>query len=363
MKRKLIIANTYYQLIIAMQLNETLFVDDEIILLLSNHSRNTEEICERLCKLQIFKEVHYFKTKDLLKNRKIPEKIKDFFQISFGCRNRYTDVIKGLEGRFFDEIICYNYGVDVEGLFSYLYEANNGLKVSFYEEGILTYGIDKDISLRQKCMKWLRLLLGKRNVTEVYENFYCFYPSLYKGVLKAVSIPHVKSFSKCADELKELFGLFNIGFQYPEKYIFFTSVYDFEGGNPIGEYELVSKVADFVGKNNLLIKVHPRDTRGIYERDGYKVDINSSIPWEAIQLSGDFRDKIFLTATSGSVLAGSLMSEIPTRTFYMFKCCNITGNISAKITAKSIKDLLSDSDLQEVLGNVSIVQKVEEIIK
>ena len=149
---------------------------------------------------------------------------------------------------------------------------------------------------------------------------------------------------------------------YKEKYIFFTSICDFENGEPIGEYELVCKVADFVGKENLLIKTHPRDTRTIYEDNGFTVDKNSSIPWEAIQLSRDFSDKVFLTATSGSVLAGSFMSENPPKIFFMYGCCNIEGNASAKASVMAIEELLSEETLKPSLKTVAIANDVKDIL-
>lgn len=80
------------------------------------------------------------------------------------------------------------------------------------------------------------------------------------------------------------------------------------------------KVANLVGKDNLLIKIHPRDLRTIYSDNGFNVDKNSLIPWEAIQLSSDFSDKVFLTINSGSVLSGSTMSEKPVKTFICINC-------------------------------------------
>ncbi len=147
-----------------------------------------------------------------------------------------------------------------------------------------------------------------------------------------------------------------------KKYFFFTSVYDFEGGEPIGEYELVCKIADLVGKENLLVKTHPRDVRTIYEDEGFIVDKNSDIPWEAIQLSKDFSDKVFLTATSGSVLAGSFMSENPPKTFFMHKCCNVSGNYSAQKTIATIEELLCDEALKDSLRTVSYANDVKDIL-
>lgn len=149
---------------------------------------------------------------------------------------------------------------------------------------------------------------------------------------------------------------------YTQKYIFFTSVYDFEGGEPIGEYELVLKVANLVGKDNLLIKIHPRDLRTIYSDNGFNVDKNSLIPWEAIQLSSDFSDKVFLTINSGSVLSGSTMSEKPVKTFYMYKLCNIKENRSCQKNAQDIEALLCKSSMKEVFRNVKIAEKIEDIL-
>lgn len=149
---------------------------------------------------------------------------------------------------------------------------------------------------------------------------------------------------------------------YTKKYIFFTSVYDFEGGNPIGEYELVCKVAKLVGIDNLLVKTHPRDSRTIYKDHGFNVDVNSSIPWEAIQLSGDFSDKVFLTINSGSVLSGSTMSEKPVKTFYMYKLCDIKENKSCQKNAQDIEALLCESSMKEVFRNVRIAEKIEDIL-
>ena len=122
------------------------------------------------------------------------------------------------------------------------------------------------------------------------------------------------------------------------------------------------KIADLVGKDNLLVKTHPRDLRTIYNDNGFNVDKNSSMPWEAVQLGGDFSNHIFLTVNSGSVLAGSFMSEKPVRTFYMYKLCNIEGNSTCQKNAKDIEALLTNENMKEILSKVSIANRLEEIV-
>ena len=122
------------------------------------------------------------------------------------------------------------------------------------------------------------------------------------------------------------------------------------------------EIASIIGKENMMIKTHPRDTRTIYADNGYKVDINSDVPWEAIQLAGDFSDHVFLSTTSCSVLAGSLMSIKPISTIYLFKLCNLEGNRLAKRTVECIVDVLSSAELQNSLSGVKVIDTIEDMI-
>lgn len=358
---RLIIANTYYQLIMAIQMNYTVFNNDSVTLLLSDHSQNAKSISGNLNDLHVFTRTCYIETNGIISRRSRGDKIIDFWRISFLKSNRYTSYIKQLNDLFFDEIICFNYNIDIYGLYSTLYNYNENIVVSLYEEGVLSYGVRADINYRRNIIKMARHIFGKKDITDAFGSFYCFYPSLYYGPFETIRVPHIKVNGECIDILKKVFNVSKL--EYQEKYIFFTSVYDFEGGESIGEFELVSEIGEVVGKNNLLIKIHPRDTRTIYIDNGFKVDNNSSVPWEVIQLSQDFSSKIYLTATSGSVLAGSLLTDKPPRTFYMHKLCNMENNSMAKKTAENIVMLLENNDINNVFKNISIVEKVSDILQ
>lgn len=365
MKRMLVIANTYSQLIMAMQMNLTIAKNDEVVLLLSDHSKGTRNICDQLKKNDIFSEAYYINTKNILALRNKAEIIKDYADVALRNTNRFVTYLNEIKNRFFDELIVYNYGVDIIGLYSILYTINKNIRVSFYEEGVLsyTYCVKPTRNMKRNMVKILRNISGRKDISASFHDFYCFYPKLYKGDLIPVSVPHIFAGDECSLQLKLVFAIDSKTLQYDQKYIFFTSVYDFEGGAPIGEFELVSRIAKIVGKNNLLIKTHPRDTRTIYQASGFSVDANSEVPWEVIQLSKDFSDKVFMTVNSGSVLAGSFMTEKPTKTFYMYKCCDISGNYVAQRTAQDIYDLLYNESVKSVLEKVKIVDSIEEILE
>lgn len=360
MKRILIVANTYYQVIMAVQLKNTLFVNDSVVLLISDHSKNTKSISGKLDNIGVFESVKFIESLDVLKKRTICDKVRDYFQISFMKNNRYKYYLDGIENEIYDEILCYNYGIDIYGLFSYLSYYNNNLRVSFYEESILSYNFSLDkLNKNMSFISKIRKVLKKLDIMNRMSSFYCFYPDLYRGMLDAIEVPNISKKGRTSEILRTIFELDNN--KYKEKYIFFTSVYDFEGGNPIKEYELCEGIAELVGKENLIIKIHPRDRRSIYEDNGFKVDRNSTVPWEAIQLSGDFENNVFLTATSSSALAGSLMSEEPIETYYLYNCCDIAGNSSAIKTVKDIESLLTTETMRDTLRSITIVKEISDI--
>ena len=362
-RRLLIIANTYYQLILAVQMRLTILNNDEVVLLLSNHSNNSDKVLDKLKSEETFSEVHYIMTKGLIEKRKNIQRAKDFFDIVNGKANRYSFYLDDIENRQFDEIICFNYNIDIIGVYSLLYRNNSSIKVSLFEEGILSYGVIFEDNIRRKVIRFFRKALGKKDISDAYGNFYCFYPKLYGGVLSVIGVPAIVSGSECIDVLRNIFAINESQITYPQKYIYFSGVYDFEGGNPIGELELVKKIGKLVGKEHLIVKAHPRDTRDIYEKSGFAVDKNSAVPWEVIQLTGDFSDKVFMTATSESVLAGSFMSDKPVKTVYLYKLCDISNNISAQEAAASLLNLLGKEELKSTLCNVRIAETLEDIIK
>lgn len=362
-KRVLIIAHTYYQLILVIQMRLTIFNGAEVVLLFSDYSKGSVKICSRINDMKIFNQICHIEMQDILHNRGWMKKIKNVFDIGLFNFNSFTAELKDIKNLYFDEFICYNYRIDTYGLYSILSNINPRIKMSFMEEGILSYNTEIENTMARKIIRVLRHLRNKKALEDSIGNAYCFYPELYRGTFDVFGISNILPGNPCASVLCKLFGLDNLLTNYKQKYIFFTSVYDFEGGEPIHEHELVCKITNIIGKENLMIKVHPRDTRGIYEKEGFIVDENSSIPWEAIQLSRDFSDKVFMTVTSGSVLAGSFMAEKPIKTYYMYKLCDISGNYGAQKTSQDIYNLLNNESIKSVLEKVKIVDSIEEILE
>ena len=66
--RRLIIANTYYQVIFAMQMRNTIFKRDDVDLIITDHSKNADVVCENIkkCKSDT---VHVYTVKTIIRRQ------------------------------------------------------------------------------------------------------------------------------------------------------------------------------------------------------------------------------------------------------------------------------------------------------
>lgn len=103
-------------------------------------------------------------------------------------------------------------------------------------------------------------------------------------------------------ELNDIFGYYDMEDEYKEKYIVMSSGY-----NEIVAFnntrELLLDLEEAVGKENILIKIHPRVDNSLYEKYGYKTNKNRAIPWEIIALNSDLSDKVVITSSSSGLFS------------------------------------------------------------
>lgn len=352
MEKKLVVCNTYFQLIVAIQLVETIWKKDNVEIIISDQSNNAVTVYSNLTQMNMFGAVYWVENKKLCKpTSNLLNKLIKTKYITLGVS------ITEITNQKYDELVFYNSDIFTYGLYARLKKNNENLICSRFEEGILSY---EDAEFLQNsrlniCNK-IRKTMGKSSLDEDTKNFYCFYPEFYKGKLNSMEVPKITDYRSIGGILQKLFNVRPEDLVVKEKYIFFTSVYDFEGGEPIGEFELVQKIAKIVGKDNLIVKTHPRDTRDIFKNAGIHVYNHSEIPWEAIQLNNDFSSKVLMTVNSGSIVGANMMTEKRASAIFLYKCCNYKINPSAVGTSQMI-----DRFVKEVADeNIKSVGSLDE---
>lgn len=366
MKNIMCICNTYYQLFMILQMKLKLWNNDNVTLIISDHVKNSKSIVDNINLLSIFKRVIYIETLkiDYKKNTNL-NLIREVLEASIGHSKCIKKIF--LEDEIYDEFFYYNYNVSTCLIFNILIKQNNKMICSRYEEGLLGYMSLNNLKMsntgRLKYISWIRKIMNKKQLKNVTENYYCMYPTLYQGKYKVKKIPKIDigdEYFKCL--IRKIFNLEKKNIYCKQKYIFFTSVCDFEGGEPIKEVLLIEKIAKLVGKDNLLIKMHPRDRKNDFKKYGYIVDENSNLPWEAICINYNFNDKVFLTTVSGSLLFAATALSTGPKIYYLYKMCNTANNITAKNSIKSIEECLSSSSKRKIFSNICVADKLEDIL-
>ena len=359
MKKILFSCNTYFQLIAAIQLNSTVYSDDYTVMVLSDHSKNADQVANRLRETEVFNEVffvetRYFCSEYLETKYKLPCVIDDINGNLYGM---------DLQDKYFDTFIYYNDNHASLGIYAALYKVNKKIECMRLEEGIGSYIIDFRYDKKAALSRSVRRILGQNNLYESTNTFYCFQPELYPGKLKPVQIPPITSNSSSVDVMKKVFLEPGTDYGIKEKYIFFGSPYDNEGGHSIGERRLVKEIAELVGYDNLIVKAHPRVLSDDYTSMGVKLYPHSSVPWEALQLTMDFSDKIFLTAVSSSVMSLNMTLEKPIRAYFLYNLTDAEKNQFARITLDMLRQFKDMYGFKPEKYNIHIAEELIEILR
>lgn len=338
-----------------MQMAETIMDNDDVDIVISDQSNDAHRVYSNLNRVNLFHTVYWRANSAICRPEsnifKTLEKIKC---IVFGLDD--AEIINNQ----YDELVYYNADVYIYGIYDKLKLKNKNLICSRYEEGILSYEDSKFLkNSRLNICNTIRWQMKKTTLDEETQNFYCFYPEFYKGNLTPIAVPKIADCRVIGNKLKELFDVDDEKLIINEKYIFFTSVYDFEGGAPIGETELVQQVAEIVGKENLIVKTHPRDMRNVFKKLGIHVYEHSEIPWEAIQLNNNFSSKVLLTVNSGSVIGANMITEKKAEAMFLYKCCNYQVNLAAVETSQTIDRFISEFSLE----GIKAVESLDELKK
>lgn len=355
------------QLITAVQIKRTLFRYDEADLILSDHSVNADRIAEYVLNSGIFKRVRYVQSKNFIykydQQSKIG-KIKDVLSISLGLGRKYRQML--WDDMNYDEFFFFNpHYFFLSAIYRICIKNGTIPKVHCFEEGILNY---KNIATKPEGRKWKLLsnlfrCQGKPDFYERIEDCFCFYPELFPNKnIRCRKIPLLNR------DDKRFIQLLNMVFNYhpecdtyPQRYIFFASSADIDG-NPAGETELVLQIADLVGRENLLVKMHPRDDRDVYEKQGITVSRNSAIPWEVIQLNQDFSNYVFLTVSSGSVINASAMLDDKIPTFFLYPLVKGRNAYIDDFCENTVQPTLEKLNCIGSLQSVKIVSDLRDIV-
>lgn len=191
----------------------------------------------------------------------------------------------------------------------YINMDSNHMKVLYY--ALAEHGITPDVHLIEEATAtYTRSVIEplqdyvnhrkyrKNGFYRKIRDLYLFEPSCYTGGNADIPLRSLQKINTLTQAQKNtLCSLYPVTPQIEEKVIFFEGVF-YGDMHLCDEYDLFTKIVERVGKENVVVKRHPRVQRDRYTEMGVKVLPNSTVPWEFMLLSQDLTGKLLISLAS-----------------------------------------------------------------
>lgn len=360
----LFICNVYSQLLIAVKIRQMYCNNMQADLMLSDHSAGAESVADRLNDSHIFDNIKYIKTKHLFHGQNNIENTVDIINVFFYNAKKYDQYLP--ESMDYDYIFFYNPSFLIYMIYDGCRANGKNVQCVRFEEGLASYNdMQFPVKLNSQRMRWIengRKLKKKPLLSEITKQYMGFYPDMMNtnsNITKKV-MPLSRNDTEFRIALNAAFHYDPSGTDIKEKYIYFASSCDIDGME-VDESSIVLQLADILGKENLLVKVHPRDKRTIYAENGLHVMENSYIPWEIFQLNGDFSAHVFITLSSSSILNACAMLGDNIESYILYPCVQGKNKEFDKRQQLLFEPTLKALQINGVCMNHRIIDNINEI--
>lgn len=313
--RVLFAVDSFFQLIEAVNLRFTLYKDEEADVAIYASTPNTKEICRNLKEMKVFDQCFYLDT-PLVRcgsNFNFKDKLPKYFIYLYTLINPkgYAKYFLGISDLKYDQFLFSGIGALPECIFNALKKTNRNLSCMRFEDSYISYTrqFGKAKGKARKILEAVtRKLFINYDIEKYIKGYYFTSPELVQVEFPypVIDAPKInRNNLQLISILNEAFDFNELEDSYTEKFIFFESGDSyFEKNNE--DVEFIQRLAKYVGKDQILIKRHPRCVENRFENLGVHIAQASSIPWELIQLNKCMDKKVFLTTTSSAALSSEI---------------------------------------------------------
>lgn len=325
--------DSFFQLIVAINIKMSIYPKDCADIIIYSSTPNADKVCRKLEKTKIFERC-FFADTVLTKcgsSYSFKEKFPKYFVylMSLIAPKQCMCKIIGADDLNYDIFLFNGIGALPECIFNCCKKNNNNILCYRFEDGYisstLNYGSKKG-KLRIIFEKTIRGLFKNYDIEHFIKGYYFMEPDLvkYKFNYPVLKCP------KLNRDNKELINVLNYIFDYnvsenvyDEKYIFLESGSTFfDNSDSDVDILYVKELIKFVGKENILIKLHPRSKRNRFSELGVHVAEKSAVPWELIQLNNCFDNKIFIAIDSSPILTSHVYFNDKCKSILLYKAIN-----------------------------------------
>lgn len=320
-RKILIVCNSPFQVVVACHIIALYYNDCEIDLVVSDQFLGSNIIAENAHNCGRFRNVYY------IRNNKKVRKYSNFKEHVSFLLDRAREVVVNLHyskivsRNIYDDVLFTNVAVFSKLLISAVLRKNKACRFHLFEEGLGTYSAVFGNSDAPDTP--YRKYIDNEGVFAKLTTLYLFNPEFLVWDFPPEKICRLPKLSKenmpFLTLANTLFGYENCKDNYDRKIIFFEESY-FVEGDAVPDIEIVEKIAEKAGKDNIMIKVHPRNPVNRFKALGYKTNVDTFIPWELIVLNQSFDDKTLVTIASGAAINPYLYTGQNIRNFSLLNC-------------------------------------------
>lgn len=321
----LAICNTPLQIICAVNMKYSVYSNCRFDIIISDHINNSKKLVDNANKYSVFDNSYYVESFDYSRGR---AKTNNALMYKINkCINRdkiLFDMIK--IDMDYDILLFNNFDAFTQLVFRCLYKRNKLIKAYMIEDGYSSYmaqSYDWKNNVREikRIQDFIKIhIFGIHNIASHIEGQYLYKPELVKweAPFERLAIPQFSVENhNIIDKLNKLFGYENMEDKYDKPIIFFEESFRKENKN-IGDVELVETIGSIVGRDNIMIKRHPRNDDDIFNKLGYKTNKNTEIPWEVIIINNpDLVNKVLVTICSGAAATPYTMFGMKTKSIIL----------------------------------------------
>lgn len=323
----LFICENPFQTMVAIVMKNQMFKEDVADLIITDRSSGGEKRIEILRESGLFREVLYVQTKRCHENMARRE-----YHL-----NQARCIFKGCDGDFlqslecdYDDIFALEINCFINTIISKTSDNGKLPQVHLTDEGYACYTKDYEAKLfgfhkgREFFYKLQEMLSKKKNAKSLVLDMYLFYPELclWKPPfpIKKIEKPDLEKNAQLKKLLNKVFSYEESANEYDEQIIFFENC-TYQDKNNNKDEALVLEIAGVVGKENMMVKLHPRTMHNRFETHGIKTNAVQGLPWEIVAMNmGDDAKKVFLTVSSGAVISYKFLFNKNYKSAMIYKC-------------------------------------------
>lgn len=356
MKSILVICNTPFQFVTIAHVLSLYYKGYDVDIVISDQFRDSHVVAENARKGQLFRNVYYIHNTAHKRGNKLLLLFAHYWRIIVSV---FYAVKIG--NTHYDDVLFCNIQIFTKVLISIIRKKNHSAKIHIVEEGLGTYSKLYGNSDAPRTL--YRKYIDREGVFAKLTTLYLFHPQFLEWNFpqdKICEIPQLDKNNKSfMIMLNTLFKYDQCKDVYDRKYIFFEESYYAEG-EKVPDVEIVEQIAQKVGRENIMVKVHPRNPVNRFKQLGYKTNEDSFVPWELIVLNQDMSNKTFITIASGAAINPYLYMGMTIRSYSLLNCLETrpgimntsVGDVMIKAYNTYPKMLIAPSRLDDFLSKL-----------